>query len=97
MGAGVGASGLAHPAKRTVNSPASLPDGPIPTACKTPTLGSRVAQFLLSREEFNLLSARKETIMSDGSTGTVVLIHGGFVDGSGWQGVPCVCCPLRRH
>lgn len=25
--------------------------------------------------------------MSDGSTGTVVLVHGGFVDGSGWQGV----------
>jgi len=25
--------------------------------------------------------------MSDGSAGTVVLVHGGFVDGSGWQGV----------
>ena len=25
--------------------------------------------------------------MSDGSQGTVVLVHGGFVDGSGWQGV----------
>ena len=26
--------------------------------------------------------------MSDGSSaGTVVLVHGGFVDGSGWQGV----------
>ena len=25
--------------------------------------------------------------MSDGSVGTVVLVHGGFVDGSGWQGV----------
>jgi pimeloyl-ACP methyl ester carboxylesterase len=25
--------------------------------------------------------------MSGGSTGTVVLVHGGFVDGSGWQGV----------
>ena len=25
--------------------------------------------------------------MSDGSPGTVVLVHGGFVDGSGWQGV----------
>src|SRR3954453_5902443 len=25
--------------------------------------------------------------MSDGSTGTVVLVHGGFVDGSGWHGV----------
>ena len=26
--------------------------------------------------------------MDDGSTaGTVVLVHGGFVDGSGWQGV----------
>jgi hypothetical protein len=23
--------------------------------------------------------------MSDGSAGTVVLVHGGFVDGSGWQ------------
>src|SRR4029453_14825573 len=30
---------------------------------------------------------RKEAIMSDGSAGTVVLVHGGFVDGSGWQGV----------
>ena len=25
--------------------------------------------------------------MSDGSAGTMVLVHGGFVDGSGWQGV----------
>jgi pimeloyl-ACP methyl ester carboxylesterase len=25
--------------------------------------------------------------MSDGSVGTVVLVHGGFVDGSGWHGV----------
>ena len=25
--------------------------------------------------------------MSNGSAGTVVLVHGGFVDGSGWQGV----------
>ena len=25
--------------------------------------------------------------MSDGSVGTVVLVHGGFVDGSGWQAV----------
>ena len=25
--------------------------------------------------------------MSDGSAATVVLVHGGFVDGSGWQGV----------
>ena len=25
--------------------------------------------------------------MTDGSAGTVVLVHGGFVDGSGWQGV----------
>ena len=25
--------------------------------------------------------------MSDGSAGTVVLVHGGFVDGSGWRGV----------
>ena len=25
--------------------------------------------------------------MSDSSAGTVVLVHGGFVDGSGWQGV----------
>jgi hypothetical protein len=25
--------------------------------------------------------------MSDGSAGAVVLVHGGFVDGSGWQGV----------
>jgi hypothetical protein len=25
--------------------------------------------------------------MSDGSAGTVILVHGGFVDGSGWQGV----------
>jgi pimeloyl-ACP methyl ester carboxylesterase len=25
--------------------------------------------------------------MEGGSTGTVVLVHGGFVDGSGWQGV----------
>jgi hypothetical protein len=25
--------------------------------------------------------------MSDGSARTVVLVHGGFVDGSGWQGV----------
>ena len=25
--------------------------------------------------------------MEDGSSGTVVLVHGGFVDGSGWQGV----------
>jgi pimeloyl-ACP methyl ester carboxylesterase len=25
--------------------------------------------------------------MSDGSAGTFVLVHGGFVDGSGWQGV----------
>src|SRR3954469_18543704 len=25
--------------------------------------------------------------MSDGSAGTVVLVHGGFVDGSGWHGV----------
>ena len=25
--------------------------------------------------------------MSDGSVGTVVLVHGGFVDGSGWEGV----------
>jgi pimeloyl-ACP methyl ester carboxylesterase len=30
----------------------------------------------------------KESIMEGGSTaGTVVLVHGGFVDGSGWQGV----------
>jgi hypothetical protein len=30
----------------------------------------------------------KESIMEAGSTpGTVVLVHGGFVDGSGWQGV----------
>src|SRR4051794_11633338 len=25
--------------------------------------------------------------MDDGSAATVVLVHGGFVDGSGWQGV----------
>jgi pimeloyl-ACP methyl ester carboxylesterase len=25
--------------------------------------------------------------MSGGSAGTMVLVHGGFVDGSGWQGV----------
>ena len=25
--------------------------------------------------------------MDTGSAGTVVLVHGGFVDGSGWQGV----------
>ena len=25
--------------------------------------------------------------MEAGSSGTVVLVHGGFVDGSGWQGV----------
>ena len=25
--------------------------------------------------------------MATGSAGTVVLVHGGFVDGSGWQGV----------
>jgi hypothetical protein len=34
---------------------------------------------------------RKEQAMStnphDGSQPTVVLVHGGFVDGSGWQGV----------
>src|SRR5439155_21820201 len=31
---------------------------------------------------------RRETSMDDGSSaGTVVLVHGGFVDGSGWQGV----------
>jgi hypothetical protein len=34
---------------------------------------------------------RKEEAMStnpqDGSQPTVVLVHGGFVDGSGWQGV----------
>src|SRR6476619_8365705 len=30
----------------------------------------------------------KEIIMeADSASGTVVLVHGGFVDGSGWQGV----------
>jgi pimeloyl-ACP methyl ester carboxylesterase len=31
--------------------------------------------------------ARKEIIMTAGSVRNVVLVHGGFVDGSGWQGV----------
>src|SRR6476646_6937906 len=30
---------------------------------------------------------RKELFMSDSDVPTVVLVHGGFVDGSGWQGV----------
>src|SRR4029453_4454838 len=33
-------------------------------------------------------TSRKESIVEAGSeAGTVVLVHGGFVDGSGWQGV----------
>jgi hypothetical protein len=49
---------------------------------------SRVAGCRIPRKEIRkLLLARKEAIMSDGSAGTVVLVHGGFVDGSGWQGV----------
>jgi pimeloyl-ACP methyl ester carboxylesterase len=50
---------------------------------------SRVARFPRSLKggSNTPLSPEKETIMSDGSAGTVVLVHGGFVDGSGWQGV----------
>jgi pimeloyl-ACP methyl ester carboxylesterase len=33
------------------------------------------------------VSRKKEESMSTGSVRNVVLVHGGFVDGSGWQGV----------
>jgi pimeloyl-ACP methyl ester carboxylesterase len=42
----------------------------------------------LSSIETACLIRGKESIMANGSAaGTVVLVHGGFVDGSGWQGV----------
>src|SRR5437764_1548489 len=46
-----------------------------------------VTKFPRFPEGIEPLGSGKETIMSDGSAGTVVLVHGGFVDGSGWQGV----------
>src|SRR4051812_22652308 len=45
-------------------------------------LGEPTAQHHRSQH-----SNRKELSVTDSNTPTVVLVHGGFVDGSGWQGL----------
>src|SRR4051812_18711353 len=40
-----------------------------------------------AREERSRSLARKEALMASNETPSIVLVHGGFVDGSGWEGV----------